>query len=196
MSLEEFNEYIASLNDDFLIERGSPLNQREINTIQERIGFKFPRDYRDFLKCFGTLYIEVSEKAWPRIGHRMDQKYHGNWITQYGIFAMGLGKNVPYILDVEKHYLDFQKRYQTETRLLPLFKLVSVSNYYYCMDESGTLYFFAFNEPWPKRIPDNYFLRLFQYIKDLELNRNYLTKNPNYCQIIFEQRYDRCDTSR
>lgn len=186
MSFEEFNEYITSLNDDFLIEKGSPLNERGINIVQKRIGFKFPKDYRDFLKYFGTLYIEVSEKAWPRIEHRMEQKYHGHWITQYGIFAMGLGKNVPDILDIEKHYLDFRKKYQSEIKLLPLFKIVSASDYYYCMDKSGTLYFFAFDEPWPKRIPDNYFSRLFQYIEELELNRNYLAANPKYCQIMFE----------
>jgi hypothetical protein len=187
MSLEKLNDYITSLNDDFLIEKGNPLNEREINIIQRRIGFKFPRDYREFLKYFGTLYIEVSEKAWPRIEHGMEQKYYGHWITKYGIFAMGLGKNIPCILDVEKYYLDFQKKYQTEIKLLPLFKIVSISNYYYCMDESGTLYFFAFNEPWPKRIPDNYLLRLFQYIKELELNRDYLADNPNYCKIMFDQ---------
>ena len=99
MNIEEFQTYISSLDKDFLVSKGTPLNKREINTIQKQMDFQFPQDYIDFLNCFGSLYIEVCEDVWPRTKNIDVVPY---WLYQYGLVAMGIGKNIPDSLNVEK----------------------------------------------------------------------------------------------
>ena len=55
MTLEGFRNHIDSLGGGFFGLKGRRLSQREINKIQERMGFKFPKDYMDFLKPYGSL---------------------------------------------------------------------------------------------------------------------------------------------
>ena len=178
MTLEEFKSHIDSLNDGFLVLRGNPLSQREINKSQKRMGFKFPKDYMDFLKLYGSLYVEVDEKFWPRI----ENPNIGNpaWFVQYGVVAMGLGKDTPDTHNAENCYSGFHSKFNSEINLLPIFKQVLATQYYYCLDESGTIYFWAFDEPWPKRISKNYFSLLSSYINDLEENKNYIANNREH----------------
>lgn len=178
MTLEEFKNYIDSLDDDFFVSRGNPFSQKEINKIQKRMGFKLPKDYMDFLKFYGSLYVEVNENSWPRIRNAdFNSPY---WFVQYGVVAMGLGKDTPDAHNAENCYYSFNNKYNPEMSLLPIFMEVMVTQYYYCLDESGTVYFWAFDEPWPKRISRNYFGQLFSHINDLEKNKNYIANNRDH----------------
>jgi hypothetical protein len=178
MTLEEFKSHIDSLNDGFLVLKGNPLSQREINKIQKRMGFKFPKDYMDFLKLYGSLYVEVDEKFWRRIENPNIR--NPGWFVQYGFVAMGLGKDTPDTHNAESCYSDFHSRFNSEINLLPIFKQVPVTEYYYCLDEFGTIYFWAFDEPWPKQTLENYFSFLSHNIDELEGNKNYIANNREY----------------
>ena len=163
MDIEEFKTFFP-LGKDFRVSGGPPASKRYINTVQKRIGFKFPRNYIEFLESFGSLYIEVSEEVWPRT---KELYVLPHWQCQYGLAVMGIGKKTPDHLNVEKVYHDFQSKFNPEFKIIPVIKEIMITQYYYCMDEGGTVYFWSFLEPWPKRVLDNLFRRLSRLIEEL-----------------------------
>jgi hypothetical protein len=174
MNIEDFKTYISSLDNAFHVTKGTALTKRKINIIQKRMDFKFPQDYIDFLNYFGSLHIEVCEDVWPRIKNLDAAPY---WIYQYGVIAMGTSENIPDNLNVEKINYHFQNKYNPEIKIVPVFKQIMITEYYYCLDESGVVYFWAFDEPWPKRILDNFFKRFYVYIEELKGNKDYIVNN-------------------
>jgi hypothetical protein len=184
MNIEDFKTYISSLGNAFRVSKGTALNKRKINLIQKRMDFKFPQDYIDFLNCFGSLHIEVCEDVWPRIKNLDAAPY---WIYQYGVIAMGISENITDNLNVEKIYYHFQNKYNPEIKIVPVFKQIMITEYYYCLDESGAVYFWAFDEPWPKRILDNFFKRFYTYIEELKGNKDYIVNNKEEIYGYFKQ---------
>jgi len=93
---------------------------------------------------------------------------------------MGLAKNIPDHLNVEKIYLHFRKQTNQEFKILPVIKQIMITKYYYCIDENGTVYYWSFEEPWIiKRVIDNFFKRLYRLIKELCENTEYLLHNSH-----------------
>lgn len=89
---EDFWERKKKLNGDFMV-MGSvakPATPEQISAYEEKTGFKFSEDFRDFLTTFGSLIFEINENIWKR-----PQQYDvlPAWKFGYGFFVYGLSQD-------------------------------------------------------------------------------------------------------
>jgi len=89
---EDFWERKKKLNDDFTVlgSVAQPATSEQITAYEEKTGYTFSEDFRDFLTTFGSLLFEVKEEVWrrPKLYDVLPA-----WKFGYGFFVYGLSQD-------------------------------------------------------------------------------------------------------
>ena len=78
--------------------QGAP-GEQEIAALEERLKVSFPADYRDFMKEFGSFFVQAKETVWKR---PEPGQVAAAWRYDYAFTVLGTGHDIPPVLDILK----------------------------------------------------------------------------------------------
>lgn len=95
--------------------------QRSIESFEEEIGWRLPVSFKAFMVDFGSLYMEATENAWPKIDGVAVLPF---WATNYGFIVYGLGETIPEHLNLRRKFYQFKEAFPDLPFFLPVHRLV------------------------------------------------------------------------
>jgi hypothetical protein len=145
----------------------APPSAEKIEALQARLKARLPPEYVAFLSAYGWVVFEAKEAEWarPNVGD-----VGPAWSFEYGVSFLGIGADVPEMVDIETVSALFAEENADDDpeapRLLPFCKIPG-SRDYYCFDEAGDLFLVYPVDPRPSPIPLGFVQFFEQQIAEL-----------------------------
>ncbi len=145
MSMDKVIEFVKTRDHELfnvIAQQGAEPTEKQVAEFEDRIGFRFPDDYREYLvHPLGGIYIEAQEAIWPR-----PELYSVGpfWSFLYGFFAYGLSEEAPEMMNMPLAWEEMSE--EGYPKLVPFLKVIGDADPY-CFTEKGDIVIWRHEEP-------------------------------------------------
>lgn len=166
--LREINRRVAAIDQavfDIAVGGDDKPSEEELAAFERELGFALPDEFRAFWCGVGCLYVAAKESVWPRAEtQRVIAPY---WSFLYGFVVLGIGRELPEVLDARAAIADL--RAGGQTGLMPFLRRIMEADVY-CFDAEGRIVRWNHEEPAAREVVDATFpelvLREFDALQD------------------------------
>ncbi len=111
-------------------------NEDQLTAFESKVKWQLPSAYRDFLRKFGAIYYEATDRVWPNAQTGSVRPF---WATNYGFIIFGFGKSIEEWMSVERKVSQFQETFPDLPFFIPIHRRVAGDQTYIGFDSDGQL---------------------------------------------------------